>query len=148
MARSKFAGKLTHDGTKPTLTMYDRENMLQRAWEELNGKVGQTMEVELTFRLIEPIIENWRRRYYRGYVVPPICKAANQTGQDWSNDDANEFLKRAYLKPKKDGTYTTVGLSDKAFGEFIEKCIHWGADFFGIDFTTPQKAGLFPEAEL
>ena len=146
--KAEFHGYIDHDGTTARMIIHLSKEVAQRTWEALGGKVGKRLPITVTFQEDEPGIEHWMRKYYWGYVVPPITQAANDAGHDWDNNATNEFCKRLRLKPNKHGKYTTVGMSKAAFEKYVEETIAWAADFFGIDFTTPKQAGMFPEAEL
>ena len=152
MKRAQFFGYVQHDGHRAQLIIPDKESLAQRVWESLEGQLKQVapekyegrVYVDLTFREDDKGKSNQLVRKFWKHLMPLIHKGMVDLGNDWEIEDSYAELKRMFLKPLKDGTYSIKPLGQRAFQEFYEKCERFGVQFLGLTIEPRDSNKYFP----
>lgn len=90
--------------------------------------------------------------YYHACVVDEFRKFLREQGQEFTHDDCHEFLKCKFLLQELINPATgeivgraprsTASLDREEFGDFLERCIAWLADTFGVIVPEPGVYGI------
>ncbi len=101
---------------------------------------------------------NPANRYYYGCVVVALQEFLLSQGESLTNDQCHSILKRKNLahlvrqihNPETGELVDEVlpsitGLNDKEFGEYIERCIVWLEEFFGVEVPPPDSQHIRPQ---
>ncbi len=90
-----------------------------------------------------------QNRYYYGVIVKEFHRFLRDQGETYTRDRAHRILAAKFLreqetdpitgKPLVETVRSTADLNVEEFGEYIELCIAWLADFFGIVVPPPEE---------
>ncbi|KPJ66549.1 MAG: hypothetical protein AMJ43_07915 [Coxiella sp. DG_40] len=100
---------------------------------------------------------NQQRAYYFAVVLPYIKKASESDGNDLSIDELDYLLRdmlnfKEELKSPFDG-FTRARIKSlsnskgdkKETVDYIDKCINWAGEFYGIEIPSPYVTGYYDE---
>lgn len=137
-----------------TLTYYGKvtdTGELQLPGRRIRKEVAQFAgkEIELTIRRKRKRRSDPQNRYYFGVVVEMVrLGLEGTTGETFNADEAHEFLKSRFLEvliiDKETGEEigrmpgSTKKLTVQEFGEYIEKCCRFAAEYLGVNVPLPQ----------
>lgn len=117
----------------------------QVLWNCLKSCKGK-WRVELT--RYRPRRSDAQNRYYWAVVVPMFADFLREQGEQYTNEDAHEVLKAAWLRKsihKPDGELlcesigSTAKLTTSEFIDYIDRCVVWLADMFHIVVPNPGE---------
>jgi hypothetical protein len=91
---------------------------------------GQVVEVSVR---VKGKRSNKQQNYYRGVVVIDIMKAANALGNELTEDEVHEMLK------KKFKFKSTTDFNSSEFEDKLNEIRRWAAEFFGITIKLPNE---------
>ena len=93
--------------------------------------------------------------YYHGPLLGAFLAASLENGNVMTHDDCHEWLKAKFLTVKgvavnrqtgetseQDYVKSTTQLSVAEMSEYIEKCIAWIGEFFGVAVPSPDDLGV------
>jgi hypothetical protein len=96
-----------------------------------------------------------QNRMYWPLVVQPFADFLREQGESYTDDDAHELLKAKFLRVSVANKDTgevigeiprsTTTLTTEEFYDYVEKCVAWLADMFGIECPSPDP---YRQAEL
>lgn len=89
-----------------------------------------------------------QNRMYWPCVVQPFADFLRSQGESYTDDDAHEFMKAKFLMRDVIDPRTgeivgqipqsTTKLNTEEFYDYVEKCVAWLADMFGIQCPSPE----------
>lgn len=139
MDKAIFYGRVYLKNGKPTIELSNREAVAQQVWETLGE-----CEIRVVFSEDSKGREDWLNRYYWAHVIPQVKRGCIALGNDWTNEETHDFLKRQYtpngsIKP----------LTKAQFRTYVDRCCQFAAEFLGvvIESTTTFAERNFPQHE-
>lgn len=112
-------------------------------------KVFSGKEIEVVFRLKRKKRSDPQNRYYWGVVVEMIRAGMKEMGDVVTPEQVHEFLKWRFLREQRVDESTgevlyeyagsTAKLKTVEFGEYIEKCCQFAAEYLGVSIPLPQQ---------
>lgn len=125
-----------------------------RLWNVLRNLEGKWRFDYCRYRLRRSDPQN---RYYWGVIVKLFATFLRGQGESYTDHDAHEVLKFKFLKFSivNESTGELIGESSKStatlktseFNDYIEKCVAWLADQFGIICPDPNDYQAAGKAE-
>jgi hypothetical protein len=121
-----------------------------RAWHTFVSQL-EGCDIEVTVKKASKAKSSRANRYYWGVVVE-CCRQGMEAldGNQWSAEEAHELLKqRCNAKELKAGLNvvlvgkTTKGMEADEFIQYIDRCIKWIYDIFGI--VVPSSDDVYTE---
>jgi hypothetical protein len=144
MKNLQFTGTIhANDDGAPVMRVNNRAELAQRVWELADCKPAN---IELIVRVIEDPKDNSDQRYYWGTVLPAIVRAEYERGTYTDEKKMNKKLKKkcgAIYDPEKK-RYTTKGMSDKAYKDYVDRVCAFAAEWWGIAIP-PKGDYYFPQ---
>lgn len=122
----------------------------REALRALDGKA-----VALTVEEYREKRSNQANRYYHGIVVDLIHRALIDGGWEITREGTHEMLKFRFLRVDKpignDGEYVTLvrsttELDRQEFGDYIEACVRFAAEYLGVVIPPPMEQMQIDEA--
>lgn len=121
----------------------DERYRLHRYIDALGGR-----ECKVTIKTMSKRRSNQANRYYWGVVVQELRKFLKEQGDWYTDEEVHAILKYKHLRRsvvnKATGevvseiTLSTSKLSTSDFAEYLDRCIVWLNDMFGIQVPPPR----------
>lgn len=152
MKKALFFGVIEHDGTTARLTIPDKDQVAQVAWEKLEGllkevRPGQfhgSVMVKITIIEDDKGKDLGLQRYYWSILLDDIAAAMRDLGNDdYDKDRAHEEMKKLFA-PIHDGRHTTQRMGRREFIEYVGKCERFAVNFLGITLRQKIRPGSMP----
>lgn len=135
------------------LSVIDNNRRLQRQVGMLKG----IYDIDLTPRA--PRRSDAQNRFFHGVITTMVADAMREAGNDQADPDyAKAFLKHEFLKDPVINNRTgeqigsivleTRGLDTARMSRFIEDCIAYAADYWGIVVPDPSSYGIQAETAV
>ena len=138
---------------KATYSFQVHNGQIQAVNQDIFEKHLREFEIKPGLITLEPYKKrrgNQSNRYYWGVVIEYVIQGFNDLGELVSKEQAHEFLKDRFLfnnkreVPVVDGIVleipaTTTTLSVDEFGQYIEHCVQFAAEYLNVVIPAPDK---------
>lgn len=122
---------------------WDEKNIVLTAVRQLKGPQRIKITKQRKGRTLP------QNRWYWSCIVQPFGDFLREQGESYTDEDAHELMKAKFLRitifNKRTGEVigesvkSTTKLTTDEFSEYVEKCIAWLAEMFGIICAFPHE---------
>jgi len=129
---------------KPAMEVYQREEMVQRAFEALGYG-----EFQMTLREFDTQTQSPAMGYYYASLLDDITAGMQALGNDWDRNECDRRLKAMFAPMNAvKGEPSMSGATPRQWREYVGKCTVFAVQMLDVQPRPPiKKGGYFPQSE-